>query len=710
MSSRILDRCSMAVSSTGGTFLGTGAVVAANLVLTCAHVVAKRAQVQVSTKPGVDGVIATVESAGDLKGPFDVALLRLAEELPTTDVLSFGGWERGLRFEVSGWIVKDDDSSDRRMVDGTVQTVSPPNHDWIQLDPTTKDEIEPGCSGSPVWLPDRQQAAGLITSRRVKGTAFMIPTGMIEQQVGKLSSLRRRPEIADPIHLPNVGLSRFICLTDADGRTVGQGFRFDREHVVTLEQIVQPKDTVQWRSYDAGWALRNAFPPSDADPCRGTAASVYRLDGLTEDLPSFDLIEDCDPGQSWRAVCLAHRKHREPERIFLSGQTGLRDEQGHRILEIDSPADSSQSWIGAAVFIEIDGSWKWAGLLDRDTSDGKSRWLLLTPGTGQELDRLSTDGLPDDLAERYSAACIQGILRHLRKPQIAEKVAGSHASWEPALEHGMSALVDALVTQTPPEQLAQKLQLLHRNLANQGDTHSADAVFHVLMRTLPLCFRHHVETQWPEPTAVDLRFDFLFEEMVELAMAAGDGGEAVWESVVAGKHRPAHRIEATGEFGTDLGGLAAAADTMKGIADRIILSDPSDATRKASKLFSALGAQTGFDGVPLLPLDELEQLDEWGESKENRWQEMRAVLNERLREPNDRYGRRLYYMVSKAEADERDRQVDAVLRRWLPDLPFVTKRAGDHPYRRFSALLQSLKKLFAHRALPTNPTLDKDTE
>ncbi len=180
----LLDRCTLEVRAAGGAGLGTGVLVGPGHVLTCAHVVGERRRVDVAGRhPEVSGG-AKIAQRGDPESADDLALLELDEPFHGRGVIRFAGWTRGERFATVGFPAAGREHA-RGEVDGTSR-----HHDWLQIEPTSRREIEPGFSGGAVWVEARRAAVGLVTHRAADGVAFAITAQQIRSFWPQLGSAR----------------------------------------------------------------------------------------------------------------------------------------------------------------------------------------------------------------------------------------------------------------------------------------------------------------------------------------------------------------------------------------------------------------------------------------------------------------------------------------------------------------------------------------
>lgn len=712
----LLDRSSVAARRPDGFFLGTGALVARDRVLTCHHVVEGLDEVEIAADPSSECLsLASVERRDPER---DLALLRLDAPLGGPEYLRLADQERGEQFFIAGWTRE----RGRQQVDGVVQGASELPPFW-QVDSRSSRKIEPGCSGAPVWTKERKRMVGLITHHSDTGEALIIPTQEIRAFYPELFEPTIEPLAEEILRLPNLGPSRFVQIVDPSERDalVGQGIRLDGRHVLTTARVAAagsgPLDVLEGGK--AQLRVR-AVPLGPDDPGSGTALCF--LDALS---PSdramtfwFGADEMPPTGCRWRAVVFTQDSGDWSPSV-LSGRlsTGQASDECWRA-ELETPVEydpeQATRWNGAGVFGQFPGanSWPLIGVLQYD--DAASGFEVLPMRSLLDASKLEETVAAED-SSLDCESCLFEIARYLRHPEVFREITELRADWAKAAEEddGEKALAKRLALQSDPKDLAMELDRLHDELLRGQRFEVADGVLHVLMRALPLAFRSSTTARWPDGSANEMRFDLLFEEIVEIALAAGDGGPALFahRAGASAGPRPLHQVNQEGEYGPDPDGEHEATEIANDIAQRVILDASTAADRGAIELLSKVAAQSGFDGT-LLSLGHVRRLDAArGSTPESRSHQILKVLNQKLQAPT-RYGRRLYYTVPAQSAEPRARRVAAALRRLVPDLRFVDHAGEDDQYSKFEAILSALQRIHRRHARlggrDSEPTREED--
>ena len=164
----------------GGEILGTGILVGAQWVLTCAHVVEEVERVDVAEGASGDPLASGgVSLRGDPDGADDVALVELDTPLARRGTLRFGLQRRGDEFHTKGF------SKSGTEVFGKVGGSSE-YFDWFHLDAAGSYNIEEGFSGGAVWIPARGIAVGMVTHYGRKRMAYAIPREVIKRFLAQI--------------------------------------------------------------------------------------------------------------------------------------------------------------------------------------------------------------------------------------------------------------------------------------------------------------------------------------------------------------------------------------------------------------------------------------------------------------------------------------------------------------------------------------------
>ncbi|MCB1037418.1 MAG: tetratricopeptide repeat protein, partial [Acidobacteria bacterium] len=178
----LLDRCTFEVRSLDGEGLGTAVLVAADRVLTCAHVVEEMEEVDLAEDASAAPLRrAKVLQRGDPGEADDLALLALAEPFEDRQPMAFAHPRRGMGFGSIGF------PRERSQVLGRILGPEPQARGWLRIETDSEEAIEKGFSGSAVWALDARVAVGLITHLGEARVAYAIPTEVLQAFFPELS-------------------------------------------------------------------------------------------------------------------------------------------------------------------------------------------------------------------------------------------------------------------------------------------------------------------------------------------------------------------------------------------------------------------------------------------------------------------------------------------------------------------------------------------
>lgn len=152
---------------------GSGFAIDATTLITNRHVVDQSDTVQVSTYDGRDIAVATASTASLA----DLAIVRTAEELPSSPVLADADPVRGDAVTVVGY----PQGGALTVTSGTVigETLDPINENLGEV-LVTDAPVEPGSSGSAA-LDEEGRVIGVVYAKNAAGQSFLVPVSTLRR-------------------------------------------------------------------------------------------------------------------------------------------------------------------------------------------------------------------------------------------------------------------------------------------------------------------------------------------------------------------------------------------------------------------------------------------------------------------------------------------------------------------------------------------------
>lgn len=691
----LLGRCTLAVRTPNGTLRGTGVLIGPCQVLTCAHVVEGLEAVEVAENGLVKPLsLATVGKRGNPKGPDDLAILKLTTPLPARGAIRFVSANRMKDFIVVGF-----PSDYRQDVSGKVHGKSDV-HGWLRIAARSETAIEPGYSGSAVWIPEWEAAVGIVTHYGPKKTAFAVTTTQIDAFLPRQSAPSHRQG------LPNLGRSRFVRLRDtATRRVLGSGFRLSPTWVLTARDVLAGGQGIEVEDpHGTRFRARKAHRhwPSEA-PTEAHEVVIVQTGAAGTEAPfTIDFWRDVPAGSEWCAIGHGDAPDRSLEQRCAAGRTA-RDDEGAAVLELESsgggPTDGvfEDALLGAPVFADIEGTNRWqiAGCVGpRHPRIENGFWLrsiqCLRSWEGFEPG-LRTAGAGVSFARNAGA-----VERLLRDAQVREVVARAGIG-ELAESADAERLAWHLCQACDPVDLAEAVSAAYCQL--DRDSATAERVFALLMQAVPAALATQPIVELPDRSSTRLWLNLLHVALLELALAASEDGPAVWDKDDHGLvPRAEHRVATPSELGPDVEGDEAAKELARELSELLAFpTQTQDAAVAGTERFIVQLATRPIVNGRFQLIDE-EDLRAFGRARTppaGGWRRsILDTLNETL-ELGTASGRRLYMLD-----EEKNPALIAAIGRYLPQLKIVRLDAGGEQIRESNRLVQALKRAFGHRLGP----------
>ncbi|MCG8461556.1 MAG: hypothetical protein MI919_35190, partial [Holophagales bacterium] len=358
---------------------------------------------------------------------------------------------------------------------------------------------------------------------------------------------------------------------------------------------------------------------------------------------------------------------------------------------LETPAASSGEavpWTGLPLFVQ-----------DRE----RRRWALAglvhgpEPGSGPNVLEavslpalLEAEGFRDALLlpgrKERCGAYLGELCRRLESSDAAERIAAARPEWGEAFggARKTEALARSLTLETDFLPLAEALVSAFLEAQREGEPEAARQVYGVLEVAAPAAFLRDLEDEPPDRSAGLVRTEIGLPALVDLLMAAIDGGSTGYpEPVGQGDGRPppsVYRLEELARIEVDPGGEAAVDRIVRDLEERRLFELGSDPEEEARILRSIARLATGRPVAhqpPVFDEDEVEQLfPEEGSSPEGAGLDLLAELDEAMERGFDNRRRLYLTRADPARAGLHEKERFERLRRLLPGLRQVVTESA----------------------------------
>ena len=466
-----------------------------------------------------------------------------------------------------------------------------------------------------------------------------------------------------------------------DGPGLGTGVLIGSGQVLTCSHVVKAHERVDLYEGPSSARLTGARVERRGDPEGPDDLALLELD---EPLPGRGRIRFVDRTRNEDFAAVGFPAG---GRAHTHGRVHGRSEL-HDWLEIDVEGSRKirPGFSGGAVWVQRKQAA--VGLVTRYGRDGLA--YAVTRGQIDAFRQLADSGM-----ETRCAGYLSRVEGRLRTEGVQEAIAeaDSAGTWREVAEHA-NLLAEALCLETDPEDLTRGLSAAYCRLARGRRHETAEAVWQVLLEALPAALLSRWRIEVPESPDPQVRLQVVGRVLAEFALAAAEDGAAAFHRRPRGKGSDIpwakHRVPGPGELGADPEGEEAAAELAQELGLRLALDAGLGPNSPIEKSFLGVLASGRHTGDDTLLFDHAEVKEYQGAPAGT----LLELLNERLAEPTESGGRRLYLVAE----DDDEALVEALGRR-LPGLKVVMLEPPPDLHKATGTVVHALKKIF-HRRNP----------
>ncbi len=468
---------------------------------------------------------------------------------------------------------------------------------------------------------------------------------------------------------------------DQEGQSLGTGVLVGPRRVLTCSHVVGEHERLDLFAGPSSERVAGATVVRCGDPAGADDLALLELDTSISNRGVIRFA-DWTRGERFGTVGFP-----EWGKDHVGGHVhGLSEHRGWVQIDAEGSRLIESGFSGGAVWVEAKHAA--VGIVThRDPNDGVAYAI-----TAEKI-RGFWPRLRDGEVATRCARYLSRVGGKLEAPKVRSAItdADPAGAWKKTAQYP-DLLAEELCLETEPEDLAGRLSAAYCRLAEDRRPETAEQVWEVLMEALPAALLSRWQIEVPEAADPEVRLQVVGRVLAELALAAAEDAAADFHEQPDREDsdipRATHRVPRPGEQGADPDGKEAASELAEEVGLRLALDAGLPKDSPVDRGFLGVLASRRHTGRDARLFDHSELGDYRGAPPGT----LLRMLNDRLAQPSDSGGRRLYFVAGPG-----DRALVSALRQHLPGLKVVMLDPPPDQFEITGKVLHALKKVFVRR-------------